>query len=274
MGPLVGNADLETVLYLDTLCNRLGVNVAMAGSTIAWAMECWQRGLLTEGDTDGLALEWGDPEVIIEMVERLARGEGRLGALLAQGHYHAAQELGRGSEQYALHVKGQTPGSTDPRISPAWGLSFIVASRGGDHLRALVTPEFYFTPAQALQYFGSEEAVDRRGVRGKGRMVKWCEDQRAMADCLEICKFVVRTGLIFPVWLQRYFVAVTGLDWSEEDIMRTGERINNVERAFNVRRGLVRSAETVSPRFLNNPVEMGPYKGCTFDPAPLLDEYY
>ena len=105
-------------------------------------------------------------------------------------------------------------------------------------------------------------------------MVKWCEDQRVMADSLEICKFVVRTGLIFPVWLQRYFNAVTGLDWSEEDIMRTGERINNLERAFNVRRGLVRSSETVSPRFLNSPVESGPYKGCTFDPVPLLDEYY
>ena len=273
LGSLVGNTDVASVLYLDTLCNRLGVS-ASVGSTIAWAMECWQRGILTEKETDGLVLEWGNPEVIIEMVERLARGEGTLGSLLAQGHYHAAMELGRGSEEYVVHVKGQTPGMTDPRISPAWGLAYIVAIRGGDHLRALVTPEFYFTPEQAVKYFGSEEAVSRAGVRGKGRMVKWCEDQRAMADSLEVCKFVVRTGLIFPVWLQRYFNAVTGLDWSEEDIMRTGERINNLERSFNVLRGLVRSAETISERFLENPVKSGPYKGYTFDPQPLLDEYY
>jgi aldehyde:ferredoxin oxidoreductase len=274
LGSLVGNTDLASVLYLDTLCNRLGVSVSMAGSTIAWAMECWQRGILREKETDGLVLEWGNPEVIIEMVERLARAEGSLGSLLAEGHYHAAQELGRGSEEYVIHVKGQTPGMTDPRISPAWGLAYIVASRGGDHLRALVTPEFYFTPEQAVKYFGSEEAVSRAGVHGKGRMVKWCEELRAMADSLEICKFVVRTGLIFPVWLQRYFNAVTGLDWSEEDIMHTGERINNLERSFNVLRGLVRSAETISARFLENPVESGPYKGYTFDPKPLLDEYY
>jgi aldehyde:ferredoxin oxidoreductase len=150
----------------------------------------------------------------------------------------------------------------------------MVASRGGDHLRALATPEFLFTPEQAKEYFGSEEAVRRGGTRGKGRLVKWSEDLRAMADCLEVCKFVVRAGLIFPIWLQRYFNAVTGLDWSEEDISRTGERINNLERAFNVLRGLERASETTNARFLNAPVPSGPYQGYTFDPEPLLNEYY
>ncbi len=268
-GPILGNADLPAILHADLQCNKLGIGATITGSTVGWAMECWQKGLLGPGDTDGLPLEWGDSRVILELVNRIAFRKGKLGDLLAEGSYRAAQVVGRGSEYFASQVKGQPPGMADARLSPAWGLSYLVASRGGDHLRALVVGESFFTPEEAEKMFGSREAVQAKGVRGKGRLVKWSEDQRAAADSLEVCKFVVRTILCYPRWITSFFNVVTGLDYSEEEVMRAGERINNVERAFNVRQGLTRADDMINERFLREPLN-----GRTFDPRPLLDEYY
>jgi len=117
--------------------------------------------------------------------------------------------------------------------------------------------------------FGTREAVQKGGIYGKGRLVKWSEDHRAAADSLEICKFVVRTILSYPRWITSFFNVVTGLEYSEDEMMRVGERINNIERLFNVRQGLTRADDTINERFLREPL-----KGKVFDPKPLLDEYY
>jgi aldehyde:ferredoxin oxidoreductase len=272
-GSKCGNSNLESILYANTLCNKLGLDHQGASSAIAWAMECWQRGIIDKGDTDGLILEWGNHKAIIELIKKIAFRKG-FGNLLAEGAYRAAKAHGKGSEKFVMHAKGQDPAITDPRAAKAWGLGYAVASRGGDHLRALPTAETFFTPKEAEKLFGTREAVERLGVKGKGRLVKWSEEQRAVADSLEMCKFVVRTVLMPPKWAAKFFNAVTGLDFTAQQMMKVGERIVNVERAFNVRQGLTREDDTVSERFLKEPIPAGVAKGETLHLKPMLEEYY
>jgi aldehyde:ferredoxin oxidoreductase len=269
MGAYVGNANTEFILYADLVCNKLGLGVTTAGSTIAWAMECWQKGLLTKEDTDGLDLNWGDVKVISELINKISYRQGKLGDLLAEGAFRASKIVGQDSESFVCHVKGQPPGLADPRLYPAWGLSYMVASRGGDHLRALVVGESFFSPEEAEKMFGSREAVEPTGVKGKGQLVKWSEEQRAVTDSLEVCKFVVRTILSYPEWVTSFLNVVTGVDFTEKQLLQAGERIVNIERMINMRQGLTRADDTINERFLKEPL-----KGRVFNPKPLLDDYY
>jgi aldehyde:ferredoxin oxidoreductase len=272
-GSKCGNDDLSAILYCHSLCNKLGLDEQNTGSVLAWAMECWQRRFITEKDTD-LKLDWGNTEAMAELIQRIAFRSDDLGTLLAEGAYRAAQAIGQGSEDFLIHVKAQDPALSDGRVAKAWGLAYAVASRGGDHLRALPTGETYFTPEEAEEMFGSAEAVHPAGVKGKGRLVKWSEEQRAAADSLEVCKFIVRTSLMRPEWVARFLNAVTGLDYSGDDMMKIGERIVNLERAFNVRQGLTRKDDALPERFLKEPVPDGPAKGRVMELEPMLDEYY
>jgi len=273
-GTKVGVEDSSAVLRAHNLCNQLGLDTLNTGSTIAWAMECWQEGVMGPADTDGLSLGWGNAETVVTLVERIARREGDLADLLAEGAYRAAQRLGHGSSRWVAHAKGQDPALSDPRVAKAWGLGYATASRGGCHLRALPTAETYYSAEEAVELFGTAEAVSPTGVKGKGRLVRWSEDQRAAADSLEVCKFVVRTSLMRPEWEARFLSAVTGLEWSGEDVMAAGERITNVERAINVLQGLTRADDCLSERLMNDPVSDGPAKGEVLDLEPMLDEYY
>ena len=273
-GSKCGNSDLESILQANMLCNRLGLDTESASSTIAWAMECWDRGLIDKKDTNGLTLEWGDHQTILEIIPRIAHRQGTFGDLLAEGAYMAAKRLGNDTYRYVSHAKGQDPAITDPRAAPAWGLAYAVSSRGGDHLRALPTPEHCFSPEESEILFGSKEALDSNSIVGKGYLVKWSEDHRAVADSLEVCKFIVRTVLLRPVWMANYLKAVTGWDIAEEELMTIGERIVNLERLFNIRQGLTRKDDTLSDRFLKEPIPTGPKKGQVLDLEPMLNEYY
>lgn len=273
-GSKIGNSYLPAILHLNNLCNQLGLDTLNTGSVIAWAMECWQNGLISLQETDSLTLEWGNYRNVIQLVERIAKREGDFASMLAEGAFRAARQLGRGSDLLVNHVKGQDPGLSDPRTAQAWGLGYAVASRGGCHLRALPSSETFFSPQEAKEMFGTEEAVAPAGVKGKGRLIKWSEDQRAVADSLETCKFIVRTGLIYPKFQAEFYNAVTGEEASPEVMMEAGDRINTIERAFNVRQGLTPADDTLSHRFLNVPVTSGPAKGRVNNLKPMLEEYY
>ena len=273
-GSKIGNRNLESILYMNNLCNKLGLDTLNTGSSIAWAMECWQNGIIGQGDTDGINLEWGNYKEVITLINRIARREGDFASLLAEGAYFAARKVGKGSELLVNHVKGQDPGLSDPRTAQAWGLGYAVASRGGCHLRALPSSETFFSPEEAVEMFGSEEAVEPLGIKGKGRLIKWSEEQRAIADSLEVCKFIVRTGLIYAKYEAMFFNAVTGQNMTPEEVIITGERIIAIERAFNVRQGLTKEDDTLSHRFLNVPISEGPAKGRVNNLQPMLEEYY
>ena len=273
-GSKCGNSHLESILQANMLCNRLGLDTESTSSTIAWAMECWEKGMITLKDSDNINLDWGNYESILALLPKIAYRQGSFGDLLAEGAYQAAKRFGSNTIRFVSHAKGQDPAITDPRAAPAWGLGYAVSSRGGDHLRALPTAENCFSQEEAEKMFKSKDAFNPDSPDGKGYLIQWSEDHRAVADSLEICKFIVRTVLHRPVWMVRYLKAVTGWDISEAELMAIGERIVNVERLFNIRQGLTRKDDTVSERFLKEPIPSGPTKGRVLNLKPMLDEYY
>lgn len=258
-GAKCGNSNLPSTLAAHILCNKFGLDTQSCGSTIAWAMECWEKGLISKRDTDGLILDWGNHEAIIELINKIARREG-FGGLLAEGSYRAAKILGKETERYTMVVKGVEVPITDPRGHKSWGLGYAVASRGADHLRALIP----------------HRREDLLTERGCGSLVKHWEELRALADSLQICKFIAR-GKLAPTYLEtvtKLFNAVTGLSFSQNDLLTIGERIINVEKIFNIRQGASRKDDTLPIRYLKEPMPEGPAKGQVVNLDMMLDEYY
>jgi aldehyde:ferredoxin oxidoreductase len=162
----------------------------------------------------------------------------------------------------------------DPRGLKAWGLGYAVSSRGADHLRALPVAEYSSSPEIAKKLWGTEAAADRFAIDGKGKLVKWCEDVRVLSDALGICRFMTRTTFLFPEQLAKLIPVVTEFEFSPQELEKIGERINNIERLFNVREGFSRKDDTLPQRFLSEPLAEGPSKDSTVDLDPMIEEYY
>lgn len=270
----VGVDSADFSLYMCMLADKWGIDIISLGGIIAFALECYEKGIISQRDTGGLELTWGNEAAIEKLAEDIAFRKSELGNLLAEGVRRASQQIGRGADRYALHTKGLEHLEVDPRGLQAWGLGFAVSTRGADHLRALPVFEYTITPEKAKAYFGTEKAADRFSVEGKGKMVKWFEELRAFADSLEICKYITRTGLLEPEPALKILNSVTGLSLQEEDAFRIGERIVNVERSFNAREGFTRKDDTLPQRFLEEPVPTGPAKGQVNKLEEMLDQYY
>jgi len=255
---------------------------------IAYAMECYGKGILTAGDVNGVKLDWGDAGAILTLIEMVVHRKG-LGHILAEGLSRAAATIGQGSEKYTMQVKGQALVMRDVRASKAWALMYAVSSRGACHMRAWV-PEGYgaggtMTPGiydQALLKLVEQyrDPLNQQLEEGKAEMVKWCEDLRALRDTLNICHFplyrlsVDAKNKSSAELYTRYVNAVTGSDLSGTDGLLIGERICNLERAFNIRAGLSRRDDTLPDRMLKEPMPHGPSKGQVVDLEPMLDRYY
>jgi aldehyde:ferredoxin oxidoreductase len=273
LGPRCGNFDFKNILQANAICNRLGLDTIGAGDAIGFLMECYQRGLITTKDADGLNLTWGDGETIIKLLYKMAFREG-IGDLLANGAHEASKQIGPEAEALAMHVKGQAVIAGDPRGLKAWGLGYAVSSRGADHLRALPVAEYSSSPEIAKKLWGTEAAADRFATDGKGKLVKWCEDVRVLSDALGICRFMTRTTFLFPEQLAKLIPVVTEFEFSPQELAKIGERINNLERLFNVREGFSRKDDTLPQRFISEPLTEGPSKGSIVDLDPMIEEYY
>jgi aldehyde:ferredoxin oxidoreductase len=269
----IGIDDLEFAMEACKYADEYTVDAISLGGAMSFAFECYEKGILKKSDTDGLALEWGNKESAWKLMEKIVQKEG-IGELLAEGSKHAAETIGQGSEEFALHTKGLDHVEADPRGLNAWGLGYAVSSRGADHLRALPAFEMFISPERALELFGAAEAGDRFATKGKASMVKWYEELRAFEDSMEVCKFICRTELNFPGPLGDILEAVTGMGISEKDVLPIGERIVNVERAFNVREGIRRADDTLPRRFLEEPLPSGTAEGHVNLLEPMLDDYY
>ena len=269
----VGNSDLGLALKANDLCNRLGLDALTAGECISWAMELHERGLLTKEETDGLDLSWGNGDAMLALIEKIAKREG-FGDILADGSRAAAEKLGRGRD-LAMHVKGLDIIMADPRGLKGFGLGYAVSSRGGDHLRSEPFLELSDDPAIGERMFGVPEATLRLADRGKGKLVSYFEDWNAVIDALEPCKNIMQNMEILTFdRASKVIEACTGLKMSPADVRRVGERIVNVERAFNVREGIRRRDDTLPRRFREETLPEGASAGTVFDLEPMLDEYY
>jgi aldehyde:ferredoxin oxidoreductase len=272
----VGNADLALALRCVDLANRYGLDAITLSEVISWAMECYERGLLSRKECDGLELTWGDGSSIMALIHKVAHREG-FGDVLADGVRKAAERLGRGSDEIAMHGKGLELFQADVRSIKAYGLGNAVSSRGADHLRSEPWFEFSNDPEEGIRRYGVAETAFRLEYKGKGLVVKHFEEMAAISDATGVCKNTYNNMEVLD-WdgTAQLLQATTGWDLSGEQVRRVGERIVNLERLFNAREGINRRDDSLPQRFLSEPLPegSGPSTGSILELEPMLDEYY
>jgi len=210
----------------------------------------------------------------MSLLEQMARAEG-LGKILGQGPLRAARHFGGGSAKFALQVKNLEISTVDPRVFPGWALGYAVASRGADHMRAFPTWEFGGSSEKDLmKILGAPTTGERSATANKGRGVAFSEDIRAVTDSLQMCKTFSARSIGMPETILGLLNAVTGSEWTESQLITIGERINNLERLFNLRHGLKPTDDTLPARVLEEPLPDGGSKGMVVDLEPLLEDYY
>ena len=280
LGPLVGNSNLETIIYGNLLCNRLGIDTISTGGVIAFAMECHEKGLLFDEE---LNLEWGKEETIIELIKNIAYRKG-LGDLLAEGVKRAAERIGQGAEKYAMHVKGLEIPGQEPRICKGMALGHSTSNRGADHLYALPTIDLTGNVEAANRFFPEcmPKILERTDETYKPDMVIFTEAYCAISDALGVCKFsTTENFVLYPEDLSRGLKQLLGYDYDGESLIKAGERIVNIERMYNYRHGLSRKDDQLPARFLKEAatvydLETGEplKKGLTVNLKYMLDRYY
>ncbi len=277
-GAAVGNSNLASIIAANDRCDRLGLDTISAGRAISFAMELYEKGILTTEDTDGLALEWGDYHVILQLIEQIARREG-LGALLALGVREAAAQIGHGAGYYAMEVKGQEIPAQDGRAQQSMGLAHITSSRGADHLKAFPTIDETGYTKEVERRYGEEylpEMADPHATRYKPFLVKDGEDFGAVVDSVGVCKSggtFVMAEIYWPEIAEGLTYA-TGIEFSTSDLKAIGERIYNLMRAYNALHGITRADDRLPRRFTEEPSPSAGAKGEIAHAEELLDEYY
>jgi aldehyde:ferredoxin oxidoreductase len=270
LGPMCDISDLAPITYANGLCNDYGLDTISTGSTIAFAMECFEKGILTSDDTDGLDLKFGDPDAMIALVHQIAKRES-VGDLLAEGTKRVSEKLGQGSERFAMQVKGLELPAYDCRATKITGLGFVTANRGGDHITAYVQgPTFLDIPFLIVPESTIEDAMVENPQEAK--VVKDLEDALTVFDAIGACKFMGMALMaedVVPV-----IAHATGWDFEERDFRQAGERIFNLARVFNIREGCTRADDTLPKRLLEEPLSDGPAQGLVVDLEPMLDAYY
>ncbi|UCH20885.1 MAG: aldehyde ferredoxin oxidoreductase family protein [Deltaproteobacteria bacterium] len=269
-GAMCDNSNLEAITMANYLCNDYGLDTISCGSTIAFTMECFEKGILKTEDTGGMEISFGNSDAIIELVHRIAKREG-VGDLLAEGTRIMAQRLGQGSERFAMHVKGLELPAYDSRAAKITGLAFATANRGGDHVTGYVQgPTFLASPFLVIEESEIEDPLKENPAETK--VVKDLEDALTVFDAVGSCKFM---GMASDAQeISEIIAAVTGWKFEVEDFRKIGERIYNLERAFNVREGLTRAEDTLPKRLLEEPLPEGPAEGNVNNLGILLDPYY
>ncbi|MEM2341675.1 MAG: aldehyde ferredoxin oxidoreductase family protein [Candidatus Bathyarchaeia archaeon] len=270
LGSLCMNDNLEAIAKANDLCNRFGLDTISVGATISFAMECYERGIITRDDTDGIDLVWGNDEAIIRMIELIGLKKD-FGAILGEGSMRATNIIGRGAERYAMHSKGLEIPMHNPYRFKEMGLQYATSERGACHLRGLS-----MLPARGVLIpdLGFDKKIDGFSIEGKAHLVKVMQDACRVIDALGICKFIVFFGGIPLRRVAELYTAVTGWETTLEDLMRAGERIWMLQRAFNVRMGVRRKDDTLPKRFLEEPMCEGAAKGQIVELEPMLNEYY
>ncbi|MCL4395361.1 MAG: aldehyde ferredoxin oxidoreductase family protein [Chloroflexi bacterium] len=255
LGPMCWNHDPEVVIRANQLCNEYGLDTISTGVTIAFAMECHERGLLSVPD---LTLDWGDGETIVDLIQRIARREG-IGDLLAEGVKRAADAIGNGADACAMHVKGLEIPRQEPRFSKGFGLGHATSNRGADHLYGLPTIDVAGNWQAARRIFPSEivdQVMDTADESFKPDLLIYGEHYCAVTDSLGICKFsTTEEYSLFPADLAQG-LAPLGVELSGDELLEIGERIVNLERLYNAREGLSRKDDCLPRRFTQEPLSL------------------
>ena len=238
LGSKCGLKDLKTLIHLDNLCSKMGIDSMSTGGVIAFAMDLFERGILTTEDTEGIELTWGNASAMETLILQMVQQEG-LGAILSQGVRRAAHIIGRGAERYAPHVKGLEMAGYHPYHIMGTALGYTVASRGADFNDVYATLEYKWLPEKASEVFGTPKAADLKSIQGKAELVRRARIVGTVLDSLGLCK-VPALCLICAFDLKmeaELTAAVSEASVSVEDLFSAGERTLNLERLFNIRYG-------------------------------------
>lgn len=271
-GPGVEVGDLRPIAAASQYCAAYGLDSISAGASIQWAMECYEHGLLTKEDTGGLELRFGDEKMVLRLLDMIAHRQG-FGDLLADGVKRAAEKIGRGTEQYAMHVKGQELPMHEPRGKFNVGLGYAVSETGADHLRMAHDSSFTVAesaPMKSMSPLGIFDPIDPLAATpDKVRFYAMAELTSQLMNTIGGCFFVYSPRGFFP--LEKFVTmtrAITGWDTSLFDLLKTSERVINLARAFNLREGLRRADDTLPERFFG-PLQGGRLEGASIKRADL-----
>jgi len=263
LGGNLANTDRGSLIAADSLCDKLGIDTVSAGNSIGFAYELYQRGIITKKDTDGLELKWGDHAVMMKLVEKIGHREG-FGKLLGEGTKRAAEEIGKGAEDYAMQVKGLELPAYEPRAVKGYGLVLATSNIGASHM--------YGRPRDELS--GKK---DRLTEVDKGKDIAQAETSQATQDSVIQCSFGPVTGFT-PQQRSDLLVSATGFKEFGDPayVEKIGERTLCLERCFNVREGFDRKDDTLPKRMRTEPLkDAGPATGQVFKNLDgLLDEFY
>jgi aldehyde:ferredoxin oxidoreductase len=270
----VGNRDLSFALEMNAYLNQMGLDSLATAEVIAWMMECQEKGLVQPKDLDGFSIAWGDKDKIRQAVEMIAHRRG-IGDRLAEGATRFSKGFGEEAQKLVMQVKGLDIICGDPRGIKAYGLTYAIASRGADHLRAEPYFELTNRKEEALKRFGTVKAADRLSEEGKAALVAYSEKIALLTDCLTICKNI---GLCMDILnFENASVLLktgTGLDYSPEYLQKILGDAVDLDRKLNRKFGISRRDDTLPERFQKEPLKEGPTKGSTVDIQRMVDEYY
>ena len=248
------NSNIESIIKVNDICNRAGIDTISAGSAIGFAIELYEKGILTKADTDGLEMTWGNHRAIVAMTEKLVKREG-FGDVLADGVKAAAERIGKGSDQYAIHIQGQEVPAHDPRAGLHWAYTYWLDATPARHTQGAEGPH---PPGVMPEY-------DRGSLEGRGEPHKAGVTFSHYLSSAGMCNMVIG-GLPHADAFIESVSAVTGWDLTREEVDTTGERIANIRQAFNLREGQNMLKFKIPDRIMGRPPKKeGPLAGVTLD---------
>ena len=261
-GTLMLNDDLESIIRVNDTVNAYGLDSISAPCTVAFAVSCYEDGILTKAETGGLELRWGNSEAIVAMLERLARREG-FGAVLADGVAKAAERIGRGSEKFAMHIQGQEVPMHDPRYTPGLTISYRMDATPARHTQGF---EMVVPPGLDV------DKGEKYDYAGKGEVHRKLTSLVHVVNAAGLCLFGYEC---YPIQcVPEFLSAVTGWDVTLEDLFVLGERIGSIRHLFNLREGMNPLEWQVPPLIMGRPpVRQGNLSGVTIDDTTMIKDY-
>jgi len=264
--------DIEALVKANDLCNLYGLDTISTGSVIAFAMECYEKGIIDENDTDGIDLKFGNKCALIKLIHRIAKREG-IGDLLSCGVARASQILGKETFDLAIHVKRLEVAMHDPRAFQALSLTYACSPTGARHMEG----ETVFAERPAIDYPELELSdLDRLSTKRKAEAAFKVQNLWSALSASGYCLLACATGTTaYPINLNVQFLkAVTGRKLGFKGLMKVGERIFNLRRAFSMKHGLRREEDTLPRRLLEEPLKEGGSKGSTAKLTEMIGDYY
>ena len=283
LGSNTGVSDVSAIYLADRLCDDYGLDTMSVGSSIAFAMELFENNIISVKETDGLELTFGNHHAMIDLIHKIALRKG-FGEVLADGTVKAAEKIGRGSEKYAMHVKGLELAGYDVRGAKTQGLNYSTSFTGADHNRGYAFQETFGVPIPV--------AVDRFSIEKAADVCMWNQVmEAAVCDCPSFCAFMISEGLLRDAEeglaqeltehrigdVSEMLIAATGLQFTPDEMITLGERVNTLARCFNLREGFSRADDYLPDRLSEEPIPGGPSEGAISsreEQDTLLDRYY